>query len=568
MEFRVTDISGLIDTHTTFLRPPHRNTFLAFESRSQVFVNHPLIKPNSVWERSYQRELADACLDSSTLVVLPTGLGKTVIALLVIADVLRDNGGKVMFLAPTKPLVEQHASFLRANLLGRDVAMMTGEVEPAGRRVLWDENDVIVSTPQVIANDLRNGLDLGDVRLIIFDEAHRGVGDYAYVKVAEAYKAVKGRTMAITASPGVTKKKILAVCENLSLDNIEARSEEDDSVSDYVFDIGLERVEVEVPERLKEVIGTLRPLHESYIKQLVKMRAMSSKRPPTTMYLLEVSRSLQARLRSGGNKGYLFRALSLQAMAIKVGHAIELAETQGTDAVRAYLGSVKREAGSSKGSKASRAVATSDEFAKAWELLEGMDDEHPKMPLLADLVSRQIASKPSSRIMVFTNYRGSCETVVGRLSELDGAKVHKLVGQTDKGEDKGLRQKEQVEVLSRLRGGEINVVVATCVGEEGLDVADTDLVVFYEPVPSAIRSIQRRGRTGRTAPGRVVIFITKGTRDEMSMSTSTAKEGTMKRNLARIKKQMDARRAMGEVPIERALARCAANSPIDEEVDC
>jgi len=143
-----------------------------------VFVEHPLIRPGRIEERDYQRALANACLKESTLVVVPTGLGKTVVALLVIAEVMARSKGKVLFLAPTKPLVEQHACFLKEQIVGRRVAVLTGAVSPEEREVEWLQHDIIVSTPQVIANDLRTErIALRDVRLIIFDEAHRGVGE-------------------------------------------------------------------------------------------------------------------------------------------------------------------------------------------------------------------------------------------------------------------------------------------------------------------------------------------------------------------------------------------------------
>ena len=516
-----------------------------------MFVIHPLIKPDSIQEREYQRALANACLDAPTLVVLPTGLGKTVVALLVIAEVLHRKKGKVLFLAPTKPLVEQHASFLKQNLRGKKVALMTGEKKPPERQEQWASNDVIVSTPQVVANDLKHKrVDLDDFELVIFDEAHRGVGEYSYVAVAEAYRPVNGLVMGMTASPGASRDKIMEVCTNLGMKNIEVRSESDPDVSRYVHDVEIDWVEVEVPDQMKKVAAILRSLFDSYVQQLVKMGCMTSKRPPTTMYLLEVNKTLQARLRSGKNRGYVFRALSVQAMALKVVHALEMAETQGLAALNSYLEKLKKEAGSEKGSKASRAIVSSPEFEQVEGLLQSMRGEHPKMPRVMSIVSDQLLTEPDSKIMVFTNYRDSCEMVASHLSKIDAARVSKLVGQTDRGEDKGLRQKEQVEVLSSLRRGDINVVVATCVGEEGLDVADTDLVIFYEPVPSAIRSIQRRGRTGRSSAGRVVVLITRGTRDEASIYSSTRKERAMKKHLLRIQKELDRESGSRHVPLK------------------
>ncbi|HOK28551.1 MAG TPA: DEAD/DEAH box helicase, partial [Methanomassiliicoccaceae archaeon] len=132
-----------------------------------MYVEHALIKPHSVLERGYQTSLVGSCLTASTLLVLPTGLGKTVIAMRVAAEILLKRGGKVLFLAPTRPLVAQTASYLAEHLLDRSVGIMTGESPPRERRVAWEVNDVLVATPQSVSNDLDNGvIDLDDVSLI------------------------------------------------------------------------------------------------------------------------------------------------------------------------------------------------------------------------------------------------------------------------------------------------------------------------------------------------------------------------------------------------------------------
>lgn len=245
-----------------------------------MFVEHPLILKESIELREYQRTLADACLRESTLVVLPTGMGKTVIALLVIADVLSRKKGKVLLLAPTKPLVEQHAMFLRDKLVGKRTAVLTGEVDPEEREAEWVQSDVIASTPQVVANDLRTErISLRDVRLIIFDEAHRGVGNYAYVKIAREYMGQGGLVLGMTASPGSSMAKIKEVCSNLGIENIEVRSEADPDVSSYVHDINVDWVEVEVPVGMRKVADVLRKLYGRYIKELVNMGVMNAARP-------------------------------------------------------------------------------------------------------------------------------------------------------------------------------------------------------------------------------------------------------------------------------------------------
>ena len=191
-----------------------------------MYVAQPLIKPDTIEARAYQVNITAACLESSTLVVLPTGMGKTVIAAMVIAGVLHKKGGRALFMAPTKPLVEQHANTLREFLTTGPVTMFTGELAPAERAGewlnQWRDSPVIVSTPQVIINDLISGaMSLDDFNIVIYDEAHRATGNYAYVFIAEKYRAREGLALGITASPGSTAEKILEVCNNLDIRRVE-----------------------------------------------------------------------------------------------------------------------------------------------------------------------------------------------------------------------------------------------------------------------------------------------------------------------------------------------------------
>lgn len=504
-----------------------------------MYFEHPLIKRQSVQQRDYQVELARRASRSSTLLVLPTGLGKTVVAAMVIAQVLHSKGGKVLFLAPTRPLVEQHYRSLQNMIEGKRIGMMTGEVDPLERELTFLEKDIIASTPQVVSNDLRNGhLDLKDVKLIIFDEAHRAVGNYAYVDVAKAYQDYNGLVLGMTASPGSDKAKIQEVCANLSIRDIEVRTERDPDVAKYVQSISMDWVEVELPPEMKALSRTIQTLYEQYIRELVSLEVVDKDRVMNKRYLLEMAAVWQARISDGEKTRTLYKAISAQAKAVKVEHAQDLVETQGMSALRSYLQRLKEEAASEAGSKASRDIVSSELFQRLFDEAQAVKAEHPKLSRVMGVVARQLADHPTSRILVFTHYRDTCDLVANKLGKVEGAKVAKLVGQSDRKGEKGLRQKEQVGVLQRFRDGEFNVLVATSVGEEGLDVASTDLVVFYEPVPSEIRSIQRRGRTGRSRAGNVVIFITRGTRDEAYYYSSLNKEKAMRRRLETMKDEL------------------------------
>ena len=129
--------------------------------------------------------------------------------------------------------------------------------------------------------------------------------------------------------------------------------------------------------------------------------------------------------------------------------------------------------------------------------------------------------------------------IVNILQDDELIKVHRFVGQQSKTSDKGLSQKEQIQLLKDFKEGIYNTLIGTSVAEEGLDIAECDLVVFYDVVPSAIRSIQRRGRTGRKKEGKVYILMAEGTRDEGYYWAEKRKESTMRETLRTIRSQED-----------------------------
>ncbi|HMK32286.1 MAG TPA: DEAD/DEAH box helicase, partial [Nitrosopumilaceae archaeon] len=159
------------------------------------YIEHKLIKNQSIEYREYQVNLASQAIKENCLVVLPTGLGKTTVALQVIAEFLSRRTGGVLFLAPTKVLAHQHYEFLKKNLLIDDIALITGEDPIAKRKKLWI-NSIICATPEITKNDLdRQIVAPNQFNLIIFDEAHRTIGDYAYSGIAERFQNTNVRIL-------------------------------------------------------------------------------------------------------------------------------------------------------------------------------------------------------------------------------------------------------------------------------------------------------------------------------------------------------------------------------------
>jgi len=337
-----------------------------------MFVEHELVKPKKIEKRMYQVNIAEAASNHSTLVVLPTGMGKTIVAMLVITDILKRKKGRVLFLAPTKPLVEQHASFLREFLVDCEPMVFTGETQPKKRAELWKDAQIIVSTPQVVVNDLISARTrLTDFGLIIYDEAHRAVGDYAYVFIAEKYRWVNGLSLGMTASPGSEAKKILDVCQNLGIERVEIRSEYDPDVMPYVHEIKVRWIRVPVPARFLEITTLLRKIFNEYIKELKKFGFFRGSKPVSMKDLLKVQREIQARIREGsGKQSAYYSAASAQAAAVKVNHALELVETQGITALKNYLERLGKEAFSRGASRASKSIMNHPNIKEVFKVLE------------------------------------------------------------------------------------------------------------------------------------------------------------------------------------------------------
>jgi ERCC4-related helicase/ERCC4-type nuclease len=505
--------------------------------RMSEFVSHPLIKPEIVLSRDYQLTLADRALEKSSLIVLPTGLGKTIIALLVMADRLKGDK-KVLMLSPTKPLVEQHAAFLRRALTiePERVAVFTGSVPPEKRENIWKSSRIVVSTPQVIENDvLTRRFDLKDVSLIVFDEAHRATGDYAYVYIAKRYmeQAADPLILGITASPGSTPEKINEVRQNLFIEHVELKTEQDSDVAPYIYEKDVEWVRVDVPDKAAEIKILLDSLMDDRLDRLRAMGVIYNTRL-NKKELLALQAKLQAGISRGGSPES-YKAVSILAEIMKIEHAVDLIQTQGVVPLKKYFERLKEEAQNKGGSKAAKRLMQDARLLGAMRIAGSADEVNPKTEKVKEIVLEQLRDNPGSRIIVFTNFRDTADFVSRELATVEGVKPVRFVGQASKLNDKGLTQKRQVEILDAFRAGDFNTLIATSVAEEGLDIPSTDLVIFYEPVPSEIRSIQRRGRTGRNAVGRVVVLISKGTRDEGTYRVSQAKEKKMYRTMRDMK---------------------------------
>lgn len=513
------------------------------------YIDHPLIKSNAIEARLYQQVLAaDVLKKGNTMIVAPTALGKTIVATLVAADRLEKvKNSKILVLAPSKPLAIQHESTFK-EFLTVPCSSITGAVKTDERVKRWEESQIICATPQTVESDLLKGrYSLKDVSLVVFDECHHGVGSYSYVYLASRYvkESKFNLILGLTASPGSDKEKIKEVCDNLYIQSIVVKTEEDNDVRPYFNPVAIDWVRVKMSSELEKIKTHVDKALKIRLKGLKNMGVIRTVSVNKLDILKARGRVQSAIARSVNPKKECFQAISILSAVINIQHSQELIETQGVVTFNKYVARLRK-----KKTKAAKSLIQDPNFGKAIYLAREAEKhglEHPKLKKVTDIIKKELGQngqtklqsdryvkdadqKSSKKIMVFTQYRDSLEMIHQKL-EKEGIKSAKFFGQASRDGEKGLTQKEQKEIIKAFKIGEYDVLLSTSVAEEGIDIPAVDLVILYEPVPSEVRMIQRRGRTGRKRSGRVKVLITNGTRDEGYYWASVNKERRMKHQL-------------------------------------
>lgn len=514
-----------------------------------TYIEHPFIRKDSIEARLYQQLLAgDVLKKGNTMIVAPTALGKTIVAVLVASDRLEKvKNSKILILSPSKPLAIQHESSFK-EFLTVPCTSITGAVKTDERVKRWEESQVISATPQTVESDLLNGrYSLKDVSLIVFDECHHAVGSYSYVYLASRYvkESKFNLVLGLTASPGSDKSKIKEVCENLFIQNIVVKSEDDDDVRPYFNPVKIDWVKVKMSEELEKIKESVNKALKIRLKGLKNMGVIKTV-SVSKVDILKARGRVQNRIgRSANPPKECFQAISVLSAVINIQHSLELIETQGVSTFNKYISRLRK-----KKTKAAKSLLLDDNFGRAVRLAfdaERNGWEHPKLRKLTNILKKELSvdskqtklqstryvkniDENSSKIIVFTQYRDTLEMIHDKL-EKEGIKSAKFFGQAAKDGEKGLTQKEQKNIIKSFKKGEFDVLISTSVAEEGIDIPAVDLVILYEPVPSEVRMIQRRGRTGRKRTGRVKVLITEGTRDEGYYWSSIRKEDRMRHQL-------------------------------------
>ena len=458
-----------------------------------MHIDKKFIKKNSIEKRDYQVNLAKQAIKENCIVVLPTGLGKTAIALQVISEFLSKGNG-VLFLAPTRVLVNQHYEFLKENLTVEDIGLITGEDLIQKRTKLWN-NSVICATPEIAKNDLdRQIVSPEQFGLVVFDEVHRTVGDYAYSGIAERLANSNAKISGMTATLPSEKDKATEILTRLKISRVAERTEDSEDVKPYIQETNTDWVTVDLPPEMKA------------IQTLLKL-ALDERYDTLRKYGLQLNgqQSLSALLRS---RQFVLRQNRRCAKplftAIRIHYALNMLEAHG---ITPFLKFCER-AQAKKGVGVKELFEVDPNFTRAIHLAKSAQSkgmEHPKIQKLDEILKTI-----SGKALIFSSYRDSVDIIYKKLTEM-GLSAGILIG---KAGEAGLKQKKQIEAVQKFRNGEFNILIATRVGEEGLDISEVNQVIFYDNIPSSIRFIQRRGRTGRKDTGKLIVLMAKETIDE------------------------------------------------------
>ncbi|EGS17949.1 ATP-dependent DNA helicase-like protein [Thermochaetoides thermophila DSM 1495] len=482
--------------------------------------------------RDYQFSIVKNALFHNTLVALPTGLGKTFIAATVMLNFFRwTKDAKIVFAAPTKPLVSQQveACLNVAGIPRSQTTLLTGETSPSLRREEWETKRLFFMTPQTLMNDLSIGsADPKSIVLLVIDEAHRATGDYAYVKVIEFMRRFNKsfRVLALTATPGSTVEGVQEVIDNLCISHVEIRTEESIDIRQYVHSRNIETVTFDPSDEMEEVKSLFSKALKPLVDKLSSQNIYYGRDPMslTTYGLLKSRNEWLAGPGRHANQGLKFMIMSVFGILQSVAHSIKLLNFHGIKPFYYAMAEFRstEEAKGERGSKLKRQLLNDESFQKMMTMIEKwmkLKDfhGHPKLTYLCQVLVNHFADAgegSNTRAIVFAEYRDSAEEIVRLLNTQPMVSATVFVGQADSKRSEGMKQKQQIETIEKFKSGQFNVLVATSIGEEGLDIGQVDLIICYDASSSPIRMLQRMGRTGRKRAGNIVLLLMKGKEEE------------------------------------------------------
>eukprot|EP00924_Labyrinthula_sp_SR-Ha-C_P008777 augustus_masked-scaffold_2-processed-gene-2.27-mRNA-1 protein AED:0.23 eAED:0.24 QI:0/-1/0/1/-1/1/1/0/807 len=501
--------------------------------------------------RAYQKNISRTCLFKNTLVSLPTGLGKTFIAGVIMLNYMRwFPNSLIIFMAPTKPLVvQQHeacckflrlkncqGTFAALNQINNNSVILTGALKKEKRQLLWKSKKVFYCTPQTVESDL-DLFDMEKVSLIVVDEAHRAMKKFSYVTVVRSIQEVNPwlRVLALSATPGNDFHKVKEVVQNLSISGIEFRDEKEADVKPYVYDKKVEIVEVETTSKYLKfekqfsvVVKGMLDRMNLFLKHkkadnLVHLLPFSLKtlnwsRLDTFLKAFQSTNTKALGINRRQKQQMWCEITTLQSLAA----AFKSVRTTGLECFESIINTKFNIAHPNFPlfNKVKINLINSESWKELVSIYKSEEESvnNPKLIKLCQILNEHFArykllnkdGRTDTSVIIFSEKRDSVEIVTSFIRDHTDLAVQKFVGQASGAlPQSGMSQKEQQHILEKFRSGRINVLVCTCIGEEGLDIGSVDLIVCFNSTSSPSRMIQRFGRAGRKRQGKVILLLSK-----------------------------------------------------------
>ncbi|KAL4884352.1 hypothetical protein BJY04DRAFT_215318 [Aspergillus karnatakaensis] len=537
-------------TRSPATQPPRGEQLMSPPDKAEPPTQHTLIGDSlGTWiyptnlgkTRDYQFNIAQKGLFHNLLVALPTGLGKTFIAATIMLNWLRwTKDSQIIFVAPTKPLVAQQISACLkiAGIPRSQTTMLTGEAPPGIRAEEWKSKRVFFMTPQTLTNDLKSGIaDPKRIVLLVVDEAHRATGGYAYVEVVKFLRRFNQnfRVLALTATPGSTVESVQAVIDGLDISKVEIRTEQSLDIREYVH---ARNTDVQTFQNSDEMIlcmDLLTNILQPLVDQLRTLNAYWG-RDPMALTPFGLTKARQQWMLSDAGRNAHFglkgKVNAIFSVLASMAHGIDLLKYHGITPLYRHLVHFQSNTDGQKGGKYQRQIVQDEHFKKLMNYLGPWTKNpefigHPKLEYLKQVVLNHFMdageganaatgdNQTATRVMIFVHFRDSAEEVTRVLKRYEPMiRPHVFVGQSTAKGSEGMGQKTQLDIVQKFKKGTYNTIVATSIGEEGLDIGEVDLIVCYDASASPIRMLQRMGRTGRKRAGNIVLLLMQGKEEE------------------------------------------------------
>ncbi|RAL54473.1 hypothetical protein DM860_001601 [Cuscuta australis] len=463
--------------------------------------------------RSYQLEALEKALKQNTLVFLETGSGKTLIAIMLLRTfghlIRKPSPYIAVFLVPTVVLVTQQGEAIRKHT-DLKVGKYWGEMGVD----FWDacmwsrevgRHEVLILTPAILLSALRhNFLKIEMIKLLIFDECHNARGKHPYSCIMKEFyhshlqsgNVQLPRIFGMTASPIKTKASSsgdsywngICALENLMNSKIYTCASESVLAAYISFPTSQVRTysDIGIPyEMYVSIHDDLHRLKDEYIAKsnLSKSTTKAVRKRLTRLLMtflyclvelgvflaLKAAESLSCKDKDIFN----WQRLNLHAESVVRGFCLDAAKILSAHmpyGAQSYVSSDLQ-------GDTDAGYLTSKVFSLIGILLDYRDIKDLRCIIFVERIVTAIVL-PSLLNELLPN-------LTGWQTKYTAGNGSKLQAQS---------RSVQNTTVEEFRKGIVNIIVATSILEEGLDVQSCNLVIRFDPSTTVCSFIQSRGR--------------------------------------------------------------------------